>query len=64
MSDDEWHIIELYRETPDRLQVKVDNKYRVVKQLSTSQVLHFDHSNIMYLGGEFLCCYFIYLFIL
>lgn len=53
LSDNQWHIIEIYRKGADKLQVSVDSSSPVVKLLSTANTVQFDHTSVMYLGGRF-----------
>ncbi|XP_067933433.1 uncharacterized protein [Watersipora subatra] len=51
LSDDKWHLIELYRKQIDELEVVLDNSERLTVATPIEWPYEFKHSRTLYLGG-------------
>ena len=47
-----WHTVEISREDQNTMSVTVDEGNTQRRRLSANSAAQFDHSNIMYIGGE------------
>ena len=51
-----WHTVEISREDQNTISVTVDEGNTQRRRLSANSAAQFDHSNIMYIGGEYHTC--------